>query len=102
MKHLPKKILTSCSNFCERVERKRGSYDALTMVLYEVKIFFHMNLSYELKKKEIAVSSISTAEVFNDKIYVIFDYIVDYRVGICPFSVCNVISAMLLTLGLLQ
>ena len=45
-----------------------------------------MNQSYELKKtlktvKEIAVSSISTAEDINDTIHVI----VDYRVGIYPF-----------------
>ena len=53
-----------------------------------------MNLSYELiikntlKLKEEAVSSISTAEDINDTIRVF----VDYRVGICSFSVnkCNV------------
>ena len=44
-------------------------------------------------KKEIAVSSISTAEDINDKIHVN----VDYRVGICPFSVnkCNVADTLL-------
>ena len=29
--HLPQKILTSCPNFYETVERKRGSYDVPTM-----------------------------------------------------------------------
>ena len=57
-----------------------------------------MNLLYELKKtlsnlKEIAVSSISTAEDINDTIHVT----VDYRVGICPFNVtkCNVADTFL-------
>ena len=44
-------------------------------------------------KNEIAVSSISTAEDINDTIQVI----VDYRVGICPFSVnkCNAADTLL-------
>ena len=54
-----------------------------------------MNLSLELKKslKEIGLSSISTAEGITDAIHVI----VDYRVGICPFSVnkCNVADTLL-------
>ena len=57
-----------------------------------------MNLSNELKKhfktyKKLAVSSISTAEDFNNTIHVI----VDYRVGICPFNVnkCNVADTLL-------
>ena len=43
--------------------------------------------------KEIAVSSISTAEDVNDTIHVI----VDYRVGICPFNVnkCDVADTLL-------
>ena len=44
MNHLPKKF-ASCPNFYEIDETKRGSYDALP---YEVRIFLHMNLSYEL------------------------------------------------------
>ena len=39
------KILASCQNFYETVEKKRGSYDALQRPTYEVKIFLHMNLS---------------------------------------------------------
>ena len=48
-------------------------------------------------KNEIAVSSISTAEDINDTIHVI----VDYRVGICPFSVnkCNAADMLLLPHG---
>ena len=54
---------------------------------YGVKIFLHMNLSYELIKhiKKIAVFAIFTAEDINDTIHVI----VDYRVGIGPFNVTS-------------
>ena len=58
-----------------------------------------MNLSYKPRKhalknvKEIAVSSISTAEDINDTTHVI----VDYRVGIWLFNVskCNVADMLL-------
>ena len=61
----------------------------------KVKIFVHMNLSYELIKRVylIAVVAILTAEVINDKIHVI----VDYRIGICPFNVnkCEITDTLL-------
>ena len=48
-KPFARKILASCPNFYETVETKQGSYDARTYrPKYEVKIFFVMNLSYEL------------------------------------------------------
>ena len=54
---------------------------------YEVKIFLIYESTYELETlkslKEIAVSSISTAEDINDAVHVI----ADNRVGICPFNV---------------
>ena len=51
MEHLPKKFFQDAQIFYETVERKRGSYDALTQwPTYEVKIFLRVNLSYEPKK----------------------------------------------------
>ena len=62
---------------------------------YEVKILLHMNLSYELISplKGIAVSAISMAKYIYGTIYII----VDYRVGIFPFSVnkCDVTDTLL-------
>lgn len=54
-----------------------------------------MNLFYKLINtlKEIAVSAILKAEDISDTIHVI----VDYRVGICPFSInkCGVTDTLL-------
>ena len=48
-KPFAQKILASCPNFYETVKKKRGSYHAPTYrPKYEVKIFFLINLSYEL------------------------------------------------------
>ena len=61
---------------------------------YEVKIFLHMNLSYELikhdKRNSSAVFAILTAEDINDTIHVI----IDYRVGLYSFVVnkCDVLT----------
>ena len=81
--HLPKKSY-KLPKVYETVERKRGSYDALTMAYVYFLIY---GSTYELKTlknlKEIAVSSISTAEDINDAVHVI----ADNRIGICPFNV---------------
>ena len=52
-----------------------------------------MSLKNTLKLKEVAVSSIATAEDTNDTIHVF----VEYRGGICPFNVnkCNVADTLL-------
>ena len=72
MNHLPKNYF-KLPKFYETVERKRGSYDALTMAyIWRENIF-----TYEI----------------NDTTHII----VDYGVGICPFSVnkCNVADMLL-------
>ena len=64
---------------------------------YQVKVFVHVNLSYEPVKKntlkQISVSPISTAKYIYDTIYII----VDYRFDIFAFIVnrCDVIDTLL-------
>ena len=91
-KQFAQKVLACCPNFYETVEKKRRS--DITMYQHRptcvVKIFLHINLSYELIKHVNSSLCRLTAEDMNDTIHVI----VDYRV---PIYLSLLISARLLT-----
>ena len=68
--YLPKKGSQVTPIFTKQSKRNEGYTRQQHRPTYEVKVFLHMNLSYELIKqvKEIAVSAILTAEDINDTI----------------------------------
>ena len=70
MNHVPKKFVQVAQIFTKQSKGNEGHTMHKQWPTYKVRIFLHVNVSYELKNtlklKEIAVSSISTAEDIND------------------------------------
>ena len=69
MNHLPKRSRKLLIFFTKQSKRNKGHMMRKHRPTYEVQLFLHMNLSYELMKQGITVSVISTAKDIRDTIY---------------------------------